>query len=348
MKQIRSRFLAWLCMAVLLCGITTVSAAADGSADEPTGYVVVSVEAATTGYGYLLAPITVPVYEGENAAQVLDRVLTENGFSYKASGTLTASFYLSAIGQGGVLPSGAAEATGAGAECKPPKRLGAELPEIILENIKPTLEGYYEMEVETAEDLNDGWTQGENTIGEFDYCPLSGWMCSVNNVFPSDYLSATSLQDGDVVRVQYTMAWGMDLGAGWGDFFPTANKTELCKALADVNGADDAEEMLADETVAAAYEAAVAAGVTVDAAQETVDAAVASLKEAVAAYEAAKEAVSPTPTPTEAVAEPTEAPAEPNEETPETGDGQTTLILLAAVLCGLVAAGSAAAKKCAR
>ncbi len=345
MKQIGRRFLAWLCMAVLLCGITTMSAAAEGSADErtPAGYVVFSMEAATTGYGYLLAPVTAPFYEGENAAQVLDRVLTENGFSYKAAGTVTAGFYLSAVGPGGVLPSGAAEAFGCGEKCAPPKRLGAELPEIILENIKPTLEAYYEMSVETAADLNDGWTQGENTIGETDYCPLSGWMCSVNNVFPSDYLSATSLKDGDVVRLQYTMAWGMDLGAGWGDFFATADKTVLCKAMADVNSAEDADEMLADEAVAAAYEAAVAAGLTVNAEQTAVDAAAEALKAAIAAYEEAKETVTPTPAPTEA-ATPTPTPV-PTETTPETGDGGQMLLVLAAVVCGIFAVGSAAAKK---
>ena len=327
MKQLRKRLPAWLCMAALICGILTSAAFASDSEkkSQPDGYVIVSVEAGSIGYGYLLVPTAVPFYEGETAAQVIDRALTENGLSYQASGTLTDGFYLSAIGPGGVLPGGAAQAVSAGAKCQPPKRLGEEMPAIILQNIQPTLEGYYEMDVQTVEDLNDGWTKGENTLSEFDYCPLSGWMTSVNNVFPSDYCSAVLAADGDVLRVQYSMAWGMDIGAGWGDFYPTADKTDLCKLLAQVSGS---QQLQADAAVAAAYAAALAVGTTVDASQGAV-------KEA---KELLENAIDEMQTEAEETPVPTGKPSGTAEDTPETGDVSLLFVLLALPAAAVVVA----------
>ena len=49
-------------------------------AEEPEqAYVTVAIEKFTIGQGYLVEPVLVEITEGESTAQILDRVLGENG-----------------------------------------------------------------------------------------------------------------------------------------------------------------------------------------------------------------------------------------------------------------------------
>ncbi len=50
--------------------------------------------------------------------------------------------------------------------------------------------------------------------GEFDHGSGSGWMYSVNDVYPQVGASLTALQDGDVVKWRYTTNLGYDIGGG--------------------------------------------------------------------------------------------------------------------------------------
>jgi uncharacterized repeat protein (TIGR02543 family) len=59
------------------------------------------------------------------------------------------------------------------------------------------------------------YVEAVNGFGEFDAGPLSGWMYSVNGVFPAYSSSLYVLNDGDVVAWLYTRDLGEDLGAGW-------------------------------------------------------------------------------------------------------------------------------------
>lgn len=54
------------------------------------------------------------------------------------------------------------------------------------------------------------------TIGEFDYTSGSGWMYSVGGTtyYPGQSMSATYLQDGDVLTIRFTLAQGWDVGGG--------------------------------------------------------------------------------------------------------------------------------------
>ncbi len=75
-------------------------------------------------------------------------------------------------------------------------------------------------------------------LGEFDYTFMSGWMYSVNNSFPNIGAADYFLEDGDVIRWQYTIyGYGADLNVGldWGvpSIAPQAgNKDNLIKAMA--------------------------------------------------------------------------------------------------------------------
>lgn len=318
-------FCAWLCLAVMLPGNLSVCLAEEEKAADT---IVVTFEAATIGYGYLLEPTVVSVSEGDTVATVIDRVLTAEGFSYEASGTVESGFYLKAIAPGGVLANGAKAAGGAGAAMKVPKRLGTEVPQIIFDSIKDTLG------LDSVTDFDDGFSAGEGSLGEYDYSYMTGWMCSVNNVFGSTGAAETPVAAGDVLRIQYSMGWGSDLGPNWGfDYFATADKSALSVAMAEAKSADDASELFSDAAVAAAYRDAVTTAMTVDAAQADVDAAKAALNQAIEKFRAAQN-VEPTPD------EPTPSPAPTKkpeaEQEPPTGDSNLGFFALFAVL-GLAA-----------
>ena len=55
-----------------------------------------------------------------------------------------------------------------------------------------------------------------NSFGEFDYTSGSGWMYSVggSTYYPGQSMSSVYLQDGDVLTLRYTLAYGWDVGGG--------------------------------------------------------------------------------------------------------------------------------------
>lgn len=347
MNRFFKGFMTWLCLAAMMVGTLSVGFAAEGD-EEKSDTVVFTVEAATTGYGYLLKPMVVTLEEGDTIATIFDRVMTAEGFSYLAAGTVEEGMYVKAIAPGGVLESGANTASGEGAEMNVPKRLGDEVPQIIFDSIADTLE------LETVEDFEDGWGHGDGSLGEYDYSFMTGWMVSLNNVFESTGMSETPVKAGDVVRVQYTMGWGSDLGPNWGfDYFETADKGAISIVMAEAKAAEDAAELLADAKVAAAYAEAVKAAMTVDADQATVDAAKEALEAAIEEYRASQEETpeepnpvepeNPTPEPENPTPEPTPAPG--TDKNPQTGDVNWNLVVVCAGLAMTAAIGTKMARK---
>ena len=57
------------------------------------------------------------------------------------------------------------------------------------------------------------YIEGIGNIYEFDCGPQSGWMFSVNGIYPGLGCSAYTLADGDVILFNYTCDLGADLGA---------------------------------------------------------------------------------------------------------------------------------------
>lgn len=176
------------------------------------GKATVSIEVFTLGAGYLVDPVIVDVKEGDNAAKLLDRVLKENGYTYDNTGTLDSSFYLASI-SGGRLP------------------IEAEIPDVLKERL------------DTISNDNN-----QDTLGEFNYNSSSGWMYCINGVFPNVGFADYNLSDGDVMRIQFTLAYGSDIGGGsamgYGyaeDYYTVADKDELTKLIAE-NGIENAPE----------------------------------------------------------------------------------------------------------
>jgi len=233
--------------------------AADG---ELIGYATWSIEMLSLGLGYLIEPVRLPIYAGENAAEALDRLLTENRYSYENTGSIESGFYLSTIN-----------------DVYPPTHLSeCNVPEPLMEKLE-----------ENA--ISDQGASGDS-LGEFDYTSMSGWMITQNNVFTNVGFSDIYVADGDVMRVQFTLAYGSDIGGGYamgggddGGWFNLANKGNLLTAISYVNSSDKCDLLLAQKSVRKAFDEASDLAMDLLAAQDDVNAAAAALNEAVAAVQ---------------------------------------------------------------
>ena len=256
---------------------TIVITAVDGSYTKTVTYVVtcdlekaatitVSIEAFTVGLGYLVEPIEFELnntnlsamaeYYGKNSveefkevlsmAHILDYVLYLNGYEMSYQGSLESTwngFYMSSI-------SGIADTS------------TIVVPEELYEVLEAN--GYYIEE----------YVYDEGTLCEFDVTWGSGWMYMVNGVFPNVPFCDYVPQDGDVMRVQFTLAYGADIG-DWGimgePFFEVVDREPLTKLIA--------KALALDIDVSEAVEVISTFGVT----QEELDAACQTLETSIKA-----------------------------------------------------------------
>jgi hypothetical protein len=149
---------------------------------ESLGSVTISMDATVLGLGYLIKPVERELFEGETGAQVIDRLLTDKGFAYEHTGTLTSDFYLARVVKSGVGK-------------------GVAIPADLLEAL---VEDGYEMNGNSSDD----------SIGETDYFKGSGWMYCKNGSFPGHGFADAVLKDGDEVKIRFTLAYGKDIGGG--------------------------------------------------------------------------------------------------------------------------------------
>lgn len=154
---------------------------------ERVGTVHISVEATTVGSGILVSQ-DVDIYEGETAAETLVKLLEDNGYTVDYTGTFESAFYLARINSDVNFVNGN-----------------------IPEDLRKKLE---EMFDPTDLSLEDFYT---NSLGEFDFTSKSGWIYQVNGTTANYGLSDYCLQDGDVMRMRFTLAMGADIGAYVGD-----------------------------------------------------------------------------------------------------------------------------------
>lgn len=176
---------------------------------EVIGKATVSVEAFTVGGGYVIAPMEIDVCEGMNCAYVLDELFLNENLSYDSTGSLDGGFYLAAI---------------------------SDIPEFT-----PAIPAALETALSDAGFSLDTDMYTPGRLSEFDFTQGSGWMYCVNGVFPNVGFSEYYLQDGDVIRIQFTLAYGSDIGgcsgAGYsyaGDFYDMVNRDELTKKISEL------------------------------------------------------------------------------------------------------------------
>ena len=221
------------------------------------GKAVFTVEALSLGGGYIIEPCYVDIIEGENAAQALARLLEEKGFTYSNTGSLESGFYLSHI-QGDAL-----------ADIDP---TGDSVPQALREKLE---EKGFDIQARTD----------ETSLGEFDYTSGSGWMFCLKNVFPNVGFADSYLSEGDVVRVQFTLAYGSDIGGGYAmgtggsaGYYEVANKDALTRRVAAINAEIEANPYYLEQNcLTKAYDAAMDVLTTLYVSQADVDAALADL-----------------------------------------------------------------------
>ncbi len=251
---------------------------------EPVGSAVCSVEMFTLGGGYLIYPCEMPIYEGENAAQLLLRMLSENGLCGYYNGSPDSAFYLAYISGGDDLPQKYNGYTNSGRAASPREiTLSPKIPAALDAKLKKDMSFY---------DAGD-YANWDGYLGEFVISNGSGWMYCVNNNFPNVGFSDCYLCDGDVMRVQFTLSYGADIG-GLGSvgtlipgtdkqpssgYFAAADKDELTRAICRARSSG----LLDRANVARAYEKALKAAEALDCSDEDSLSAAKALNTALAA-----------------------------------------------------------------
>ncbi len=193
-------------------------------AREVQGRAVWSVEAFTLGGGYLIEPTYVDIYEGENGAEMLVRLLEENGYTCLYTGTVEEGFYLGA--------------------------LYGDKVEKVVENPAPPQEilnfcGYLDSYIPHYDD------NGNYGLSACDFSYMSGWMVMQNDRFAEVGFSDMTISDGDVLRLQFSVCgYGTDLGQdSWGGtaLYKSAGRDELYKVIAETgyeNVSDEDKEIV--------------------------------------------------------------------------------------------------------
>ena len=224
---------------------------------EVVGQAVFAVEAFSLGEGYIVEPTLVDIHEGENAARMLVNFLQANGFGYTNTGSLDSGFYMAFV-TGDALASIDLN--------------GANIPIDLMEKL-----------AENGFTINK--RSNPNSLGEFDYTTGSGWMYCLNNIFPNVGYADSYLSEGDVVRSQFTLAYGSDMGGGYaiGDnnykgYFPVADKDDLTYRVAQINAEIKKNaNYLKDNGLQTAYDNAMTVLEDLLSSQADVDAALAAL-----------------------------------------------------------------------
>lgn len=144
--------------------------------------ITISLEAGTIGIPYLVKPKEIDVEAGVSLSHVLDEYLKSEGFTYSHTGNLDDGFYLASIHKKNMIK-------------------GYKIPSDLIEKIKKDELLFDENGFESVDDL-----------GEFDFCQGSGWMYSINDLYSSYGFNRAYVQDGDVVRIRFTLAYGKDIG----------------------------------------------------------------------------------------------------------------------------------------
>lgn len=147
---------------------------------ESIGTVMFSLEADVLCLDYLIPPTKVEIYEGDTSDVALRRFLNENGFECISTGA-GAGFYLAGVGSAGLF-----------------------------RDEKPMIASWANGAVSSS----GGTIQYNYEVGylrEKDFGPGSGWMFTINDEIPNYGFGSAYLEDGDVVRVRYTLGMGKDL-----------------------------------------------------------------------------------------------------------------------------------------
>lgn len=250
MKKLQTRIFAMLLAVMMIFSCVPFEATAEG-----TKTVTVSVEKFVLGQGYIVEPMSLTVAESTSAAEVFEQACTQAGHPADVQD----GYYGKYIN--GVQDKNRGE---------------IQVPQAI-QDAMTTMGLIFNPIDETPDSLDSGdYQKSDYAAGIYAY---SGWMFSINDVFSSTGIGACSLQDGDVLRVQFSMTGGTDIdstASAWATpIYPNlAKKADLTKAVAKANGEIEKNpEYLNQNQTKAAYDKAMELLVSFEATQEQVNAA---------------------------------------------------------------------------
>jgi hypothetical protein len=224
----------------------TVTRQASSSTDKETGTATISIEKFTLGQGYIVEPTQVTFNKGDTAADVTKELLGASG--YQSNTNSQYGFYLSDIYD--------------------PDRGDLDIPAFITDALSAA-----DVDLNTT-DIDPAW------LGEFDYTYTSGWMITVDNEFIPVSSGSWELEDGDVIRWQFTLyGLGADVGnsspdseyGGQDSLIPDTDKDALTLRVAEINGMSNKTSLLKAGSNQEAYDNAVAVLENLESTQDEID-----------------------------------------------------------------------------
>lgn len=213
MKHRKRKVTAMLLALMMVITMLPLGVLAEGG----TKTVTVSIEKFVLGQGYIMEPTMVTVPEDATVEAAINRALIQTGHT----ANITASPYGSYI-----------------AGVTDPNRGEVQVPQKILDALTAA-KLVFVREDATPDTLAAG--DYELTDYEQRIYAYSGWLFSVNNMFSNIGISDTTVNEGDVIRVQFSLTGGSDVDGNysWGtstSVYPDyANRTDLTRALAEIN-----------------------------------------------------------------------------------------------------------------
>ena len=224
----RLRWFLYLFLSVLLVMPAAFWPGAVEAAPQ-VGTVTASIERFTIGQGYFVEPVQVPIFTGDTAKDILDRLVGKDGYATEENSSY--GFYLESINN--------ADA-------------GDEVGEIDIPYYIQQMSGF-----KITNETNDG-NKHFPGLGEFSYSEKSGWMYMVNSAFPQTSMQNQKVADGDVVRFQFTL-WGTgadvgDTGSGTSAGIVIANRDALTKLMGEVKAQDGYESLMQKRFFADAWD----------------------------------------------------------------------------------------------
>ena len=196
------------------------------------GYVTFAVSALTLGWSYIIDPVLVPVNEGETFDVVTLRAFDMLGWNYDASSS-EYGFVLNGVGCYETEPY---------------------VPDYLMEQILAYPGWSDDLFGEHYGEWTGAYTDDE-ILSTYEYCTLSGWMYSENNVDPGVGADGLTVTPGNCYTWFFTIyGWGMDYGVsnGWGMFpefdnpMEGVDRTEASVALAQLSADEEILEVALD------------------------------------------------------------------------------------------------------
>jgi len=155
---------------------------------------------------FLVPPTKIEYDEEKNCAEIFIDLLNEYGYTAEYTGTTTDKFYLSSVF--GIDTANAA--------------------------IPMTLRGFLSSNKVIITDT----VEEDGALGEFDLTGSSGWVYTVNGEMPSVAMSDYYPEENDVIRLRYSLSFGVDTGnyPEWGFDYTginIQNTDDIVRAIAE-------------------------------------------------------------------------------------------------------------------